>query len=161
MLSKKKTKLFTKIIPQNIFIKRLPNVAMFQFQICSRKRLPKIIFQSGSRKLLREVTTQSCPTKFYSKNIVQNSLPKLRLFKVSIRNCRAKQLLKAPPASQSCSPKLLNKAVPQSRSPKLLSRATSKNCFPKLLKFPPKVVVESKFPKLFSKATPSSYRFSK
>ena len=117
-------------------------------QTCSTKLLPKAILQNGSRKLLHKVATESCPPKLRSKATPLSCSPKLRFFKASVRSCRAKPLLQAAPACQSCqscSPKLLHKAVPQSRAPKLLSKAAPNTCFPKLL----------------SKATPQSCRSSK
>ena len=70
--------------------------------------------------------------------IVSESWPKL-LPKAVPRSsclCRAKLLLKVAPASQSCSTKLLHKAVPQ-------SRFQNYRCSPKLLKFRPKITTES------------------
>ena len=66
-----------------------------------------------------------------------------------LQSCRAKMLLKAAPAPQSCSPNLPHKAVPQSRSPKLLSQAAPDSCPRKLF---PKAASQNCFLKLLPKA---------
>ena len=144
-------KLLPKAVPQSISAKRLPQSGMLQ--TCSTKHLPKAILQSGSRKLLPTVAAESIrklPPKLRSKASPSCS-PKLRFFKASVRSCRAKLLLKAAPASQCCSPKLLHKAVPQSRSPKLyrklLRRAAPRSC----LKLLPTAASQSCYLKLLPK----------
>ena len=73
-------------------------------EICSPKWLRKTSFQSGSRKLFRKITIESCPPKLHSKAAVFQSF------------C-SKLPRKAVPQGYSyfpnCFPKLLNKAVPQ------------------------------------------------
>ena len=106
----------------------IPKAAILQ--ICSPKRLPKAILQSGSRKLRPKVVAES-----YT--------PKLLCFKPVPQSGSSKLLLLPKAAPQSCSTKL----GPQSRSPKLLLKAAPNSCSPKLLKFS-----QSCFLKLLPKA---------
>ena len=132
-----------KAAPQKLFPKAPPQSGCpkaVMLQTCSPKRLPKAILQSGSHKLLREVATESCPSKLRP----QSCSSKLRFFKVGIRR---KLPRKAAPPSQGYCPKLLHKAIPQSWSPKLLSKVVPNSCSPKLLK-----LSQSCFLKLLPKA---------
>ena len=79
------------------------------FQAYSLKRFPKAILQSGSRKLLRKVATETYPRKLRSKINSQSCSLRRRFFKPVLRSCRAKLLPKAAP--KSCAPKLLPKIV--------------------------------------------------
>ena len=164
-------KLLPKAAPQRCCPKLLPQ-SYDSSQTYTSKRVPKAILQSGSRKLLPKVASESCSLKLFVK-LPPKAAPQshcsstqlfFKLFRKACPSCSPKRFREA--ASQSCPPpvapkRLCFKPVPQSRSPKLLSKAAPNSCSPKLLKLLPKVVSESCFPKLLSKATAKSCRSSK
>ena len=120
---------------------------------------PKAILQSGSRKLIPKVAAESYSPKLRSKATPQRCSP----FKAAVQSCRAKLLLKAAPAPQSCYPKLFPgastqscapklrfcKPVHQNGSPKPFCKAAPESCAPKLLyqKLLLKAAVQSYCPK--------------
>ena len=89
------------IVPKRLYFKAIP-------QSGSPKPFSKAAPESCSAKLLAKAAPQTCVLKL---------VPKAAVFKTFVCSCRAKLLLQATPASQSCSPKLFNKDIPQSCSP--------------------------------------------
>ena len=110
--------------------KLLPKAATFQTSI--PKWLPNAILQSGSRKLLPKVATES----YFPKLFVMLP-PKMLFFKAIVPESCSGQLAKA--ASQSCCPKLLPenydssniypKTSPQTYSAKRLPKAAPESCY--------------------------------
>ena len=141
--------------------KLLQTAAKLAPKSCFQKRFPKVVFSSYSPKLsfFKEIIRQYC---FQSRKIVpHNYFPKL-LFKIATESRLPKTLPKIPmllpeaaskvvrKAVQSCSTKLLPKAVPWLCSPKLCPKVVLQSCCPKAAilqtcspKWLPKAILQS------------------
>ena len=109
---------------------------------CFRKRFPKATSYSYSPKLsfFKATVRQCC---FQSRKVAPRSCSPKLLFKIATESRVRKTLPKIPmllpeaaskliwKVVQSCSPKLLPKAVPRRCSPKLCPKAVLQSCCPK------------------------------
>ena len=167
-------KLLPKAVPRSCSPKLFPSAAVQSYcpkaailQVYTPEWFPKaapyrrylymfVAFPSCST--LPKVAAESCCPKWFVK-LPQKLLPKAAVLQ---NNCSSKLFRKA---CQSCSLKLLPKAVPQSTSAKRLTQSGyASNLFPKAFpkailqsgsrKLLPKVAAESCSPKLRPKATP-------
>ena len=118
MLQTYSPKLFSKATPESCSPKLLPpKLSFFKAtvrQCCFQRR--KVVPRSCSPKLLFKVATESRVRKTFPKT------PRL------LPEAASKLVRKAV---QSCSPKLLPKAVPRRCSPKLCPKAVLQSCCPK------------------------------
>ena len=97
---------------------------------------PKTILQSGSRN--SKTAAESCSPKLRPKaKLVPKAAPQScgsleLLLKAAVRSCRAKLLLKAAPAPQSCSPNRFS-ATPKNTATKRLPQSCyASNVFPQI-----------------------------
>ena len=163
-------KLLPKAVPRSCSPKLFPSAAVQSYcpkaailQVYTPEWFPKaaphrrylyVFVAFPSCSTLPKVAAESCCPKWFVK-LPQKLLPKAAVLQ---NNCSSKLFRKA---CQSCSLKLLPKAVPQSTSAKRLTQSGyASNLFPKAIlqsgsrKLLPKVAAESCSPKLRPKATP-------
>jgi len=114
-----------KFFPKASLQSDCPKAAMLENISYSPKWFPKTILQSGSRN--SKTAAESCSPKLRPKaKLVPKAAPQScgsleLLLKAAVQSCRAKLLLKAAPAPQSCSPNRFSatpKTPPQSGYPK-------------------------------------------